>query len=66
MEVYLFGTGAYVQLALVRVSSAVAATHGLLGDHTFLWTHTPAGLFVTDSTERAVRAGLICGREEES
>lgn len=50
-----------MQLALVRVSIAVTATHGLLGDHTLLWAHAAAGLLVTDSTERAVCARLICG-----
>lgn len=53
-----------MQLALVHVSGAVAATHGLLGDHTLLWTDAAAGLLVTDSTEGAVCAGFICGREE--
>lgn len=53
-----------MQLALVHVSVAVAATHRLLGNHTLLRAHALVGLLVTDSTERAVFAGLICGREE--
>ena len=62
-ELQLFGAGLHIQLTLVGVGGAVAATHELPRAHALGGTNATAGLRVTDSAERAVSAGLICGRE---
>lgn len=50
--------GLHVQLTLIIIGVAVAATHWLEGAHAFPGADAESGLPVTDRSEGAVLAGL--------
>lgn len=62
-ELQLLGAGPHVQLTLVVICVAVAATHGLPQAYALGGAKAAACLCIADSAERTVNTRLICGRD---